>query len=358
MRVARRLLTPLLASLLALGGSTALAEEFVVLDNGVRIPIRKAIPVISESSGWRTSTPEPRLESHPLNRTRTGHQGFHIDYRFAPEGAPEIGYDLDAGFRTLDSMTGDSIDPSLARNMQFSQGGHLRWIGPNRIELSHSSKLETALNDTMPFQYHAVVHQGALAFAPIPHTTLRASVVSSDHYRIDGSILHRDALSTSLEQRMPSLPLRFTLTQSSSWQSLMDSDHGDVERHRLLGSAHWNVQEGTALSLGVESSMLSRAADESSELTSITYTELRLKPLPQFGLSLRASAEDREVPTRGDEGGGTRILMPSLSAGLELQLHRDFKTSIGILYRPNAPATPANSSSAPAQFTVFGSALF
>ncbi len=353
-----RLLTTFLATLLGLGASTALAEEFVALDDGVRIPIRKAIPVIPESSGWRTSTPQPRLEFHPLNGMRTNHQGFHVDYRIAPEGAPRIGYDLDAGFRTLDSMVGDSIDPSLARSMQISQGGHLRWIGPNRLELSHSSKLETALHDTGSFPDHAVVHSGLLAFAPMPHTTLRVSLGSTDRYRIDGSILHEDALSTSLEQRVPPLPLRLTLTQSSAWQSLVDSDHGDVERHRLLGSAHWNVQEGTALSLGVESSMVSRAANDSNELTSITYTELRLEPLPQLGVRLRASAEDREIPAPANEGGETRILMPSLSAGLELQLDRHFETGIGILYRPNAPATPANSSTVPAQFTVFGSALF
>jgi hypothetical protein len=39
-----RHLTTILATLLALGASAALAEEFVVLDNGARIPIRKAIP--------------------------------------------------------------------------------------------------------------------------------------------------------------------------------------------------------------------------------------------------------------------------------------------------------------------------
>lgn len=353
-----RLLTPIFATLMALGASAALAEEFVVLDNGVRIPIRKAIPVIPESSGWRTSTPQPRLETNPHTGKRTGHQGFHVNYRIAPEGAPQIGYDLDAGFRTLDSMTGESIDPSHARNMQISQGGHLRWTGPNRLELLFSSKLETHLHDSSLFQGHAVVHKGLVGFAPLRHTTLRTSLEAMDRHRIDGSILHEDALSTSLEQRVPPLPLRLSLAQSSAWQSLMDSDHADVERHRLLGSALWNLQEGAALALGVEASMVSRAANDSSELASTTYTELRLQPLPQLGLRLRASAEDRENPNAANESGEARLIIPSLSAGFDFQFTPGFETGIGILYRPNAPATPANPSPAPAQITIFGSALF
>ena len=89
-----RHLTTILATLLALGASAALAEEFVVLDNGERIPIRMAIPVISESngaSGWHTSVSSPRQESHLHKGTRTSHQGFHVDYRIAPESAPQMG---------------------------------------------------------------------------------------------------------------------------------------------------------------------------------------------------------------------------------------------------------------------------
>jgi hypothetical protein len=356
-----RHLTTILATLLALGASAALAEEFVVLDNGARIPIRKAIPVISESngaSGWHTSVSRPRQESHLHKGTRTSHQGFHVDYRIAPESAPQMGYDLDAGFRMLDSMIGDSIDSSLARNMQISQGGHLRWTGPNRLELTLSSTLETALHDTRSYQEHAVVHKGLLSYAPLPHTPLRTSLGSGDRRRLDGTILHEDALSTSLEQRVPLLPLRLTLTQSSAWQSLVDSDDGDIERHRLLGSALWNIQEGTTLSLGVESGMVSRATNDSSELTSIISTELRLQPLPLLGLRLGASAEDRGIPAPADEGCEARVLIPALSAGLDLQLAPNFETGIGILYRPNAPATPTNSSAAPAQVAIFGSTLF
>jgi hypothetical protein len=52
------------------------------------------------------------------------------------------------------------------------------------------------------------------------------------------------------------------------------------------------------------------------------------------------------------------VLIPALSAGLDLQLAPNFETGIGILYRPNAPATPTNSSAAPAQVAIFGSTLF
>lgn len=356
-----RLSSTILATFLAVCAASAADQDFVVLDNGARIPVRKAIPVLSDASGpagWHTSAPRPRVESNLHNGIRTNHQGFHVDYRIAPEGAPQIGFDLDAGFRTLDSLTGDSIDPSLSRRLQISHGGHLRWTGPNRLEITLSSKLETALRDSLPLQEHAYVQKGLLAFDPLPRTTLRTSIGSTDRHRLDGTLLHEDAFSTSVEHRLPALPVRLSLSQSSSWLSPMNSDQGDIERHRLLGSAVWNFHQQNTLSVGLESTMLSREADNSSELTSITFTELRLQPLPQLDLRLRATAEDREAPGGTGVEDGARILIPSISAGLDIQLAPGFETGIGLLYRPNAPATPANPTAAPAQFTIFGSALF
>ena len=349
----------LLLVLLASGAALALDEDYVILDGGARIPIRKAIPVLSETgnaSTFSASTSRLRIVSNLQNGTRTSHQGFHVDYRISPENAPEIGYDLDAGFRMLDSITGDSIDPPLSRHLKISQGGHLKWTGPNRLELILSSGMETLAQSEQPLQEYAFVQRGRISLYPIPLTTIRSSIGSTDRHRIDGATLYEEALSIALERHIAPLPLRLTLTQTSAWQSLQDSPTTDVERHRLLGAAHWNFQAGNTLSMGFESSMISREATGSIEQSSITFTEIRIEPLPQFGLRLRATVEDRDIPNATAED--SRILIPSISAGMDFQLTPSFETGIGILYRPNAPATPANPTPSPTHMTVFGTALF
>lgn len=351
----------ILVFFLAIGTASAAGEEFVVLDDGSRIPIRKAIPVLvdsSEPATLHTTATSPRSASNPHNALRTNHQGFRVDYRIAQENSPQVGYELNAGFNLIDSLTGEPLEPARSKFLQIGHGGYLRWTGPNRLELKLATGLEALARDSQSLQEHSVYQRGNISYPLLRHTSIKSSFASIDRHRLDGSILGEDSLSASLEQRLPPLPLRLTLTQATSWHSLQDSPGSDVERQRLLASAHWNIATTSTLSIGVESSTLSREASDSTETTSLGFTEIRFAPLPQVGLRLRATAEERDLPGSGPDGLDTQVFLPSISASLDIQVAPGFETGIGILYRPNDPATPSNPSPAPARITIFGSSLF
>lgn len=353
----------ILLLLLAIAPAKSEDEEFVVLDDGSRIPIRKAIPVFQDStfghgSSFRASTTPSRVESNLNNGLRTNHHGVRVDYRIKPQNSPEIGFNLNAGFKLLDSMIGESIDPTLSRNLQISQGGHLQWTGPNKLELKLSAGLETLARDSQALTEHATYRRTQLSYTPIRNSTIRSSFSTIDRQRLDGLLLNEESISNSLEQRLPPLPLRLTLTQSATWQSLQDSSESDLERHRLLASAFWNFDSSNSLSCGMESSLVSREAVATTQSTTIAYTELRIEPAPRFGLHLRATAEDRTLSNSASHENSSHILVPSLSAGLDIQVSPGFETGIGVLYRPNPPSTPSNPTPSPTRITIFGSALF
>ena len=353
----------ILLLLLAIATAKSDEEEFVVLDDGSRIPIRKAIPVVPDSrfgqaSSFRTSTTPSRVESNLNNGIRTNHHGVRVDYRIKPQQSPEIGFNLNAGFKLLDSMTGESLDPTLSRNLQISQGGHLQWTGPNKLELKLSAGLETLARDSQAVTEYATYRRTQLSYTPIRNSTIRSSFATIDRQRLDGLLINEENISNSLEQRLPPLPLRLTLTQSATWQSLQDASAGDLERHRLLASALWSFDSSNSLSFGMESSMISREALASTQSTSIAFTELRIEPAPRFGLHLRATAEERNHSNSASHENSSHIFVPSLSAGIDIQLSPRFETGIGVLYRPNPPSTPSNPTPSPTRITIFGSALF
>ena len=353
----------ILLVLLAIAPAKSEEEEFVVLDDGSRIPIRKAIPVFQDSrfgqaSSFRASTTPSRVESNLNNGLRTNHHGVRVDYRIKPQNSPEIGFNLNAGFKLLDSMTGESLDPTLSRNLQISQGGHLQWTSPNKLELKLSAGLETLARDSQALTEHATYRRTQLSYTPIRYSTIRSSYATIDRQRLDGMLINEENISNSLEQRLPPLPLRLTLTQSATWQSLQDAPAGDLERHRLLASALWSFDSSNSLSFGMESSMISREAISTTQSTSIAFTELRLEPAPRFGLHLRATAEDRNLSNSASHENSSHIFVPSVSAGIDIQLSPVFETGIGVLYRPNQPSTPSNPTPSPTRITIFGSALF
>lgn len=351
----------ILAILLAIGTASPASEEFVVLDDGSRIPIRKAIPVLADSTelaALHTSAPTPRSSSNPHSAIRTNHQGFRVDYRIAAENIPQIGYELNTGFNLVDSLTGEPLDPARSRFLQIGHGGYLRWTGPNRLELKLATGLEALARHSESLNEHSVYQRANVSYPLLRHSSIKSSFGSIDRYRMDGSILSEDSVSASFEQRLAPLPVRLALTTANTWQSLQDSPGNDIERQRLLASAHWNIDPASTLSFGVESSTLTREASATSETTSLGFTEIRLEPLPQLGLRIRATAEERTLPNSGPDGSDSQVLLPSISASLDIQVAPSFETGIGILYRPNDPATPSNPSPAPARFTIFGSSLF
>lgn len=349
------------AILLAMCTASVASEEFVVLDDGSRIPIRKAIPVLldpNDPATPHTTASAPHSDSNPHNAIRTSHQSFRVDYRIAQEKIPQVGYELNTGFNLVDSLTGEPLEPARSRFLQTGHGGYIQWTGPARLELKLATGLEALARDSQSLQEHSIYQRGNISYPLFRHTSITSSFASIDRHRLDQSILEEDSLSTSLEQSLAPLPLRLTLTQVTSWHSLQDSLDSDIERQHLLASAHWSISATSTMSFGVESSTLTRESSPNHETNSLGFSEIRLEPLPQLGLRLRATAEERNLPHSGQDVSYSQILLPSISASLDAQVTPGFETGIGILFRPNEPAPLGNTAPSPARFTIFGTSLF
>lgn len=360
MRAAPLLLLVLLA---VPAPGAGLTEEIVFLETGEAIPVRRAVPVSrpeikAEGISLGFTAAPPRIEFDPVEARRTSRQSLNLQGRVTPEGGPEIGYDFDAGVQRIDPVTGERLDPALAKSLVLGHRGTVRWNAAGWLRFLASTGIESTMRDRVPEPERVVRHRFGATWLAGPRTSLTTEAATSARWQSGDVLPQEDSLSTRFEQRVGAWPLSFSLAHVFSRPSVSGAASPQATRQRVMPSLRWSVDDDTALTLGFESASVSRETEGAPQQSGIHAAEVRLEAADRLALRIRGSLESRTEP--GAEAGDPASVevIPGLSTGLDFEVSPGFSAGVGVHFG----GQPASGERAPAgawpALSIFGTADF
>ena len=360
MRAAPLLLLVLLA---VPAPGAGLTEEIVFLETGEAIPVRRAVPVSrpeikAEGISLGFTAAPPRIEFDLLEARRTSRQSLNLQGRVTPEGGPEIGYDFDARVQRVDPVTGEYLDPAMAKSMVLGHRGYVRWNAARWMRFLASTGIESTTRDMLPEPERVVRHRFGATWLAGPRTSLTTEAATSARWQSGDVLPQDDSLSTRFEQRVGAWPLNFSVAHVFSRPSLSGVPSAPTTSQRVMPSLRWTVDDDTALTLGFESASVSRETEGAPQQSGIHAAEVRLEAADRLALRIRGSLESRTEP--GAEAGDAASVevIPGLSTGLDLEVLPGFTAGVGVHFgRQPGTAESKPAGSWPA-VTIFGAADF
>lgn len=356
-----RILT--LISLAVLSRSAGAAEEIVYLESGEAIPVRRAIPVsrpeikVDGFSLGFTAAP-PRIAFDPAAARRTSRQALKLHGRLSSERGHEVGYDFHAGVQRVDPVSGEYLDPAIAKTLVIGHKGSVRWNATRWLRFLASTGIDSTLRDRAPEPERVLRHTIGATWLAGPRTSLTTEGATSGRWESGAVLPKEDSLTTRFEQKVGAWPLRFSLAHVFSRQLAAGGAPPQATRQRILPSLRWSLKDDAALTLGFESASVSRGTETNVHQSGIHAAEVRFEAARRLALRIRGSLESRTEPG-SDAGDAASVeVIPGLSTGLDLEVMPGFSAGVGLHFgRQPGTGDRAPAGAWPA-LTVFGTANF
>jgi hypothetical protein len=339
------------------------ADEPLAPDN---TPVMRAIPILAptqdQSTGHFQATVSPpvfvRAEDATGALADSANEYVDFGWHIPIFSMFSIGYDTGVNaFRQDATIWDDEEATSVVTTALINKGSMTVQSGSN-VSLTGYVQAQRSLTDGQPGFSDATKYGTDVAWAPYKDvTTVKVDASTQETLNFDHSILDEDLYTTSLDQKLPWMPLTLHTAGSVTDDTaplLAADDKNDVI---IDASLLWKVMPSTQCSVGAQRQDSTIPASVQLADTDTYFTQLSLQTSHTVTVTMRAAHEQTDATEAGAFLSTSSDVL--LTLGLTWNLGDRFNLGAGLNYRTLQSATPAPALNAPpASFSISAGGKF
>jgi len=277
---------------------------------------------------------------------------FDLGWHFPVLGILTLGYDTGINaFRQDQTIWDDEAATSEVTtalinkgSLNIEMGPKLKWTAYVQGQRSMAGG-QTGYTDATKYGTEA-------AWTPVKDvTTVRVHASTQAAYNLNRSVLDENLYTTSLDQKLPYVPLTLHTAGSVTDDSTPFLSGSDKDSTIIDASLLWKVVPSTSLSGGVQRQDTSIPATITLENTNVYFTQVALQPAKAWTFTMRAAHEQKAATQAGQFLSDSSDVL--FSFGLTWTLGEHFNAGAGLNYRVLQSQSPASAQpTPPATFSV------
>jgi len=269
-----------------------------------------------------------------------------------------VGYDTGVNaFRQDQTIWDDEEATSEVTTALINKASMTVQSGSN-INLTGYAQGERSLADGQPGFSDATKYGTDLAWTPVKDvTTLKVDASTQQTYNFNQSLLDEDLYTTSLDQKLPWMPLTLHTAGSVTEDTapmLAADDHNDVIADASL---LWKIVTSASCAIGAQRQDATTPATVQLADTDTYFTQVYLQTTKTLSVTAGAAREQTDATASGQFLSASSDVM--LNLGLTWNLGDRFNLGAGLSYRALESATPSPAINAPpASFSISAGGKF
>jgi hypothetical protein len=318
------------------------------------VPVMRAIPIIApeqdQSDGHFQATVNPLVVQRAQDATGaladSANEYVDFGWHIPIFSMFSIGYDTGVNAFRQDATIWDDEEATSTVTTALINKGSMTVQSGSNVNLTGYVQGQRSLTDGQPGFSDATKYGTDVAWTPVKDvTTVRVDASTQETVNFDRSLMDEDLYTTSLDQKLPWMPLTLHTAGSVTDDTaplLAAEDKNDVI---IDASLLWKIMPSTSYSIGAQRQDTTIPASVQLANTDTYFTQVSLQTSKTVLVTMRAAHEQTEATEAGAFLSTNSDVL--LTLGVTWNLGERFNLGAGLNYRTLQSATPAPAVNAP-----------